>query len=188
MGTVHDDPLELVPARHDEWVEAFIDERDRLRDLLDEHALWSAVERIHHVGSTAVPNLASKDIVDIDLVVDDDVVFEVARTVETELGGTRAENDAGWQPIFRTVDGQRYNVHVFGVEANGWRVSVVTRDVLRSQPELRREYERLKHRLIDQHDSLEAYSVGKSAFMEDLLAVARADDELTYDFEIPTPE
>lgn len=187
MVNVHDDPLELVPSRHEAWVEAFIDERDRLRALLVDTSLWHSVERIHHVGSTAVPELAAKDIVDIDLVVDDEAVFDVARTVETELGGTRVENDPGWQPVFREVDGQRFNVHVFGASANGWKVSVVTRDVLRDDASLRREYERLKRRLTDRHDGLEAYSVAKTGFMEDLLSVARRQEAFEYPFEIPTP-
>lgn len=187
MIDINEDPLELVPSRHDEWVDAFIQERDRLRHLLKEESLWHTVERIHHVGSTAVPDLPAKDIVDLDLVVDDESVFDVARTVETELGGTRTSNSPGWQPVFREVDGQRFNVHVFGSETNGWKVSVVTRDVLRAEPKLRREYERLKRRLLTQHDDLEAYSVGKSGFMEDLLTLARNNDDLEYAFEIPEP-
>lgn len=185
MVNVHDDPLELAPSAYDEWVEQFVAERDRIRRCLTDAGHWYAVERIHHVGSTAVPGLASKDIVDVDIVVHDDAVFDVARAIETGLGGTRVENTNEWQPVFRRHEEQRFNDHVFGVSSDGWRVSVVTRDVLRAHEPLRREYERLKRQLMSEHDGLEAYSVGKSAFIEELLRVARGDDGFAYDFEIP---
>ena len=185
MVNVHDDPLDLVPSRHDEWVESFIAERDRLQRVLTDASLWPSVERIHHVGSTAIPDLAAKDIVDLDVVVADDDVFDVARLIETELGGTRVENTPRWQPVFRLEDGQRFNDHVFAASSPGWKISVVTRDVLRERDDLTREYERLKRRLIAEHDSLEAYSVGKTAFIEELLAVARLDDRFSYEFSIP---
>lgn len=187
MVDVNEDPLELVPSRHDAWVDQFIGERDRLEAVLDQHSLWYAVERIHHVGSTAVPDLASKDIIDLDIVVADDAVFDVARIIETELGGTRAENAPGWQPVFRQDAGQRFNDHVFASSNDGWKVSVVTRDVLRSDRELRREYERLKRQLSREYNDLEAYSVGKTAFMKELLSIARSDDEFDYEFAIPQP-
>ncbi len=187
MVNVHDDPLEIVPSQYEEWVDEFIAERDRLRETLEAAGLWYTVERIHHVGSTAVPGLAARDIVDIDIVVRDTAVFEVSRTIETELGGTRQENAPGWHPVFRSVDGQRLNDHVFASSSNGWKVSVVTRDVLRNQPELAMEYERLKRRLLTEHDGLEAYSVGKTGFMEELLSIARNEEAFEYAFEIPDP-
>lgn len=188
MVDVDDDPLTLVPSRHNVWVEEFINERDRLHELLTQHSLWYAVERIHHVGSTAVSDLAAKDIVDIDIVVADEEVFEIARTIETELGGTRVENSPDWQPIFREVEGQRLNDHVFAHSSDGWKVSVVTRDVLRANPNLCREYERLKRQLANEYGDLEAYSVGKTSFMEQLLSIARADEDFEYEFTIPHPD
>lgn len=185
MVDIDDDPLKLVPSRHDEWVDAFVAERDRLHEMLTQHSLWYTVERIHHVGSTAVPDLAAKDIVDLDIVVHDEAVFEIARTIETELGGTRIENSETWQPVFREVNGQRLNDHVFAQSDDGWKISVVTRDVLRNNRDLRREYERLKRQLTNEYDDLEAYSVGKTAFMQELLDTARQDGSLEYEFEIP---
>lgn len=185
MVNPHEDPLELVSSRHDEWVDRFIDERDRLRDLLTEHGYWHTVERIHHVGSTAVPGLEAKDIVDIDIVVSKDAVFDVSRLIETELGGSRTENSPTWHPVFRSVDGQRFNDHVFASSCPEWKVSVVTRDVLRARPSHRREYTRLKRQLLLENSSLEAYSVGKTAFMEELLSIAHEDAFFEYPFEIP---
>ncbi|PCR90616.1 GrpB family protein [Natrinema ejinorense] len=188
MVNANDNPIELVPARHDAWCECFAAERDRVSDALTSASLETAVERIEHVGSTAVPDLAAKDIVDLDIVVADDAVSDVSLALESELGGGRIENGDHWQPVFRRENDQRFNDHVFAASADGWKISVVTRDVLRAYPAFRSEYGTLKRDLADDHDDLVAYSEGKTAFIERILDAARTDDDLTFEFRIPTVE
>lgn len=185
MVSPNEDPIELVPSRDAAWREQFEAERDRVTDALRDAALESAVERIEHVGSTAVPDLAAKDIVDLDIVVADGAVGEVSRTLESELGGDRHENSDDWHPVFRCENGQRFNDHVFSVSDDGWKISVVTRDVLLACPDHRAEYEALKHDLAAEHDDLVAYSTGKTAFLERVLERARTDDELSFEFSVP---
>lgn len=185
MVSVGDDPIELVPSRYEAWRTRFRAERDRIRTALSAHSLETRLQRIEHVGSTAVPALPAKDIVDLDVVVADEAVADVSRTLERDLGGSRVENTAGWQPVFRVHDGQRFNIHVFGASDDGWKKSVVTRDVLRADPAFREEYVRLKRELTEQHDDLTEYSRGKTQFIERVLAVARADDGLAYEFAVP---
>lgn len=187
MVEAKDDPLELVPSRYEAWRDSFTTERNRIRDVLKAHSLYTHVERIEHVGSTAIPDLAAKDIVDLDIVVADDVVSDVSRRIERDLGGDRVENSEQWHPVFRKEDSQRFNDHVFVVSSDGWKISVITRDVLRAYPELRKEYEQLKQELATEHDDLVAYSEGKTAFIERVLEVAHSDDSLTFDFAVPTP-
>lgn len=186
MVNADDDPIELVPPDREVWCDRFAAERERVRRALSAYDLDSGCKRIEHVGSTAVPNLAAKDIVDLDIVVADDAVNEVSRTLAAEIGGTRVENSDHWHPVFRVHDGQRFNDHVFAASSDGWKVSVITRDVLAARPELRRKYERLKRELAAEHDDLVAYSEGKSAFVRCLLEVARTDDELTFEFTLPS--
>ncbi|APW99754.1 hypothetical protein CHINAEXTREME_19145 [Halobiforma lacisalsi AJ5] len=188
MVDPNDDPIELVSSGHDAWRERFAAERDRVRETLHDAALESALERVEHVGSTAVPGLPAKDIVDLDVVVADDAVASVSRTLETELGGTRMENSDEWHPLFRRENGQRFNDHVFAASADGWRISVVTRDVLASRPDLREEYAALKRDLAGGTDDLTEYSVGKTAFVERVLEIARTDEALSFAFEVPTVE
>ena len=185
MVSPSEDPIELVPSRHDAWRDRFEAERGRVTDALRDAALESAVERIEHVGSTAVPGLAAKDIVDLDVVVADDAVGDVSRTLESELGGDRIENGDEWHPVFRRENGQRFNDHVFAASSDGWKVSVITRDVLVARSELRAEYETLKRELAADHDDLVAYSTGKTAFVDRVLEVARTDDALVFDFVVP---
>ena len=187
MVSMEDDPIALVPSRYEEWREQFERERDRVIDVLELHDLSERVRRIEHVGSTAVPGLSAKDIVDVDVVVEDGSVKEVARVLETELGGTRYDNTVGWNPVAREVDGQRFNDHVFAVSDDGWKVSVVTAAVLRARPTLRDEYEQLKREHASETDDLETYSRSKSAFIAELLAVAQEQEDFEFEFAIPTP-
>lgn len=179
------DAIELVPSRFEAWHEHFAAERDRIRAALAPRGLTDRIERIEHVGSTAVLGLPAKDIVDLDVVVADDAVAAVSGALESDLGGTRVENSEQWHPVFRAHDGQRINDHVFAASGDGWKVSVATRDVLRARPRKRAEYERLKRELADDHDDLTAYSEGKSEFIGRLLQVAREDDDLVFGFTVP---
>lgn len=179
------DELALVPSQYDTWREHFRAERDRIRTVLAGQSLARHVERIEHVGSTAIPDLAAKDIVDLDVVVADDAVAEVSQALESDLGGDRHENTDGWHPLFRRHDGQRFNDHVFAASDDGWRISVVTREVLCARPALRDEYEELKRELTADHDDLFEYSTGKTAFVERVLAVARTDDSIDIDVSVP---
>jgi GrpB-like predicted nucleotidyltransferase (UPF0157 family) len=184
------EPVEIVPSRHGEWRDRFEAERDRLRGALRRHGLDDRAVRLEHVGSTAVPELPAKDVVDLDLVVADGSVDEVAEAVLAALGGTRYENGEAWNLVARREGEQRFNDHVFAASAERWKVSVVTRDVLRARPALREEYAELKRGLAAETDELSEYSVGKTAFVERLLRVARESDEPTFAFEVPaaTPE
>jgi GrpB-like predicted nucleotidyltransferase (UPF0157 family) len=184
MVSPYDDPIEIVPSRHKEWRRQFEAERDRVAEALSSAGLADAVHRIDHVGSTAVPDLAAKDIVDIDIVVDDDAVVEVARTIETVLGGSHFENTPLWNPVFREANGQRFNDHVFGLSADGWKVSVATVAVLGEHPDRRTEYEQLKREKASTTDELEGYSQAKTACIERLLETAQETD-LGLGFDVP---
>jgi GrpB-like predicted nucleotidyltransferase (UPF0157 family) len=185
MVDPNEDALTLVASRPEAWREAFRAERERVRTALAARGLEERVQRIEHVGSTAVPGLAAKDIVDLDVVVADDAVQQVADAIESAVGGTRYENSESWHPVFREHDGQRFNVHVFAVSGDGWRKSVATREVLRERADLRAEYESLKRDLAAETDELAAYSRGKTALLERILDVARAGEDVTLDFEVP---
>lgn len=184
MVSPYDDPITVVPSRHEEWQHRFDAERDRVVDALSRAGLIETVHRIDHVGSTAVPDLAAKDIVDLDIVVAEDAVVEVARTIETVLGGSHYENTPVWNPVFREANGQRFNDHVFAISADGWKVSVATVAVLKEHPALRAEYERLKRENASDTDELERYSQAKTGCIERLLETAQETD-LGLDFAVP---
>jgi GrpB-like predicted nucleotidyltransferase (UPF0157 family) len=186
MVNPNDDPIELTSSRYEAWRERFTEERNRIYDSLATDGLDPDIKHVEHVGSTAIPDLAAKDIVDIDIVVADDTVASISQRLEAELGGTRLRNTDNWHPLFRVNDGQRFNDHVFAVSGNKWKVSVVTRDVLRKHADLRTEYEQLKRESSLETNDLTTYSRKKTAFIERLLQVGQVDGELVFDFAVPT--
>ena len=150
----------------------------------DRRGLGAEQHRIEHVGSTAVPGLAAKDIVDLDIVVADDFVDAVSGALTDELGGTRCENSDTWHPVFREHGGQRFNDHVFARSDDGWKVSVATATALRERPALRAEYEQHKRTTAEGTDDLGSYSRAKSNIVGRLLAAAWDLDRL-FAFEVP---
>lgn len=186
MVHLDDDPIALVDSRYEAWVVLYEAERDRVRDALADAGLADDVVRVEHVGSTAVPELPAKDVVDLDVVVDDGAVGRVATTLESVLGGTRYDNHDGWNVLARRHDGQRFNVHVFARSDDGWKRSVATRVVLREREDRREAYESLKRRLAVEHDDLGDYSTGKTEFMALVLEDAR-EGEFGLAFSVPGP-
>jgi GrpB-like predicted nucleotidyltransferase (UPF0157 family) len=127
-----------------------------------------------HVGSTAVPGLAAKPIVDIVLAVPDRARWPSLVAPLESLGYVHwAENPdttkmffVKGMPPFGT--GRTHHVHVHTPEAA--EVVVRFRDHLRAHPDDRRRYEALKHELAARHgDDRDAYTRAKTDFVQEVL-------------------
>lgn len=146
------------------WPEAFERERRRMRDVVGDLVL-----SIEHVGSTAVPGLAAKPIVDVCPVVED---MDAARTVSDRLDGhgwplVDERGDRPWIEHQRVDDdGQMFNVHVRPREA-AVENYLLLREYLRDHPEVRDEYERVKRDAAERHPhDVGAYTRAKSDIIE----------------------
>jgi GrpB-like predicted nucleotidyltransferase (UPF0157 family) len=105
MVDIEEEAAEVVPSRYGEWEKRFKVEGDRLRRTLRDRGLDDRVVRPEHVGSTAVPGLPAKDVVDPDVVAADGSVDEVAAAVVDGLDGTRYENSGTWNLVARRNGG-----------------------------------------------------------------------------------
>jgi GrpB-like predicted nucleotidyltransferase (UPF0157 family)/GNAT superfamily N-acetyltransferase len=169
--------LVIVPY-HPAWPSAFQAEADRLRDVLGPLAL-----RIDHHGSTAVPGLAAKPIIDIQVSVVSLLPLSVYRDRLEAAGYVHvpSEDDARC-PFFHRPHEWPHTHHVHVVEAGGneERRTLVFRDYLRDHPVAVRRYEALKHSLAERFggadaESRESYARAKSEFVEEILALAEED-------------
>jgi GrpB-like predicted nucleotidyltransferase (UPF0157 family) len=158
----------IVIADYDaRWADRFELERQRVRDALGAKAL-----RIEHIGSTAVPGLAAKPIVDLLVTVedadDDDTTVPAMATIGYQL----RVRESGHR-MFRTAD-RDVHVHVWGHKSPEVERYLAFRDQLRRSPDDRRAYEQLKRNLAirDWNDTNE-YADAKSDLIEAILA--RAD-------------
>ncbi|CAI6087548.1 GrpB family protein [Cohnella sp. JJ-181] len=138
-------------------------------------ALSSIALRIDHVGSTSVPGLAAKPIVDIQVSVlnrDDDASF-VNQLISAGFVH-RADNPDKTKRYFRETPGmRRVHVHVRESGSIGEQLTLLFRDYLRNDEESRTWYTAEKQRLLDlyYHDRA-AYVEGKGPIVWDILQQA----------------
>lgn len=121
--------------------------------------------RIHHVGSTAVPDLAAKPVIDLMTGVAD----LDARVVLAGWHPVPPDLDARpWRRLWVRADGDRRLAHLYLMmpASERWLQTLRFRDRLRASPELRAEYAALKRRLAAEHSSdREAYTAAKAGFV-----------------------
>lgn len=157
------------------WIVRAEAECERLARLL---APW-LVDGVEHIGSTAVPGLAAKPIVDVMASVTDlDTVVVKASELLAAEGWSYVAPELDrrpWRRFFVKPDaaGQRREAHLHLIAAGHprWTDQLRFRDALRNDPRLAQAYEDLKQRLAAEsgHDR-EAYTAGKAAFVASVLA------------------
>ena len=133
-----------------------------------------APERVEHVGSTAVPGLGAKPI--IDLMVGVPRVEGAQREIDALAGvgyDWRGETVPGTLYI-RKAEPRRFNLHMTQWGGNFWTDLLLFRDFLRTHRETARLYEDLKRELMVRLASdRPAYNDGKAPFIESVLQKAR---------------
>lgn len=150
------------------WPHAFARRRDRVRE-----ALGGLAQAVEHVGSTAVPGLAAKPIIDMDVVVAESAV--AAAIAALERAGYRHQGDQGipGREAFQAPPGfPPHHLYLCAPGARELRRHLFFRDHLRAHPEAVRRYAKLKQDLAGRlGGDREAYTAGKTAFVEAILAL-----------------
>jgi GrpB-like predicted nucleotidyltransferase (UPF0157 family) len=153
-----------------DWPRLYRREAERIRSLLGER-----VVRVEHIGSTSVPGLAAKPIVDVLLVVPDSA-DEAAYVPELEAAGyVLVIREPGWfqHRCFKGPDTD-VNLHVFSPGAQEIERYLLFRDRLRASPEDRARYQRVKRELAERDWTYVAqYADAKSEVVEEIIARAR---------------
>jgi len=143
----------------------------RLRSRI-EPALEGIASRIEHVGSTAVPGLAAKPIIDLDVVVPSVTAVPVAIERLASLGYVH-EGDLGiaGREAFRAPAAlPKHHLYVCVQGSAALANHLAVRDALRADPALAQEYGRLKRRLAREAGSDRArYVDGKTVFLSAIL-------------------
>lgn len=145
------------------------------RRLLDAAlAAWLVVP-VEHVGSTAVPGLPAKPILDLQAVVAD---LASAPDIAAALAPDRwhyVPPKVDGRPWRRFFDGRRAgHLHVMARGSARWGEQLAFRDALRADPALAQRYATLKQTLAVRHaDDREAYTAAKSDFVRTVLAQQR---------------
>ena len=149
----------------------------RIRDQITA-ALGLLAQRIEHVGSTAVPGLAAKSIIDIDVVIATRSDLPAVTASLCPLG-YQHEGDLGvaGREAFTTPPGAPpHHLYVCAAGNPALARHLAFRDFLRSHPGAARAYAELKRSLASQfRDDRTAYTEAKTAFIEQALAASAAE-------------
>ncbi len=146
-------------------------------------ALGDRAERIEHIGSTSVPGLAAKDVVDVQVGVAaladaDDPGFVADLTqrgfvripgVLTDTPHPATDDPRGWAKRFHgSMDpGRPANVHIREIGSPGWVFALQFRDWLRADPDERDRYASLKRALAAGVPDTEEYAEAKEPWFAD---------------------
>jgi GrpB-like predicted nucleotidyltransferase (UPF0157 family) len=157
------------------WPYLFDEEAKRLRAVLDP----SLIVGLEHFGSTAVPDLSAKPIIDILIAVrsltDARASFvEALRNLDYVYWAENPKKDRMFFVKGMPPFGSRRTHHVHVTETHGemWQ-RLAFRDYLRAHPEEAETYRRLKTRLAAEHPTdREAYTGAKSAYVESVMRKA----------------
>jgi GrpB-like predicted nucleotidyltransferase (UPF0157 family) len=165
------------------WPQLFEEERSRIQAAIGE---WAA--DIQHVGSTSIPAIAAKPIIDIaihmralvdalkcitpivelgydclgEFGIPDRIYFR--KPTDTPLPGQRAGHDG---------IGRTHQIHMYPLNHDQYAKQVLFRDYLRAHADAARDYETLKRELAIRHaGDIEAYANAKSDFVQSILRSA----------------
>lgn len=152
--------------RHsDKWSRAYEAERATLRQALGDLAM-----DIEHVGSTAVPGLEAKPIIDIAIAIAEEADAGPVsdRLLELGYGFAVDAGSAGGLIFFKESAApiRTHHVHVVRADDAQWRNYLAFRDRLRADTRLRAEYAQLKQRLAREFASdRDGYTAAKTEFI-----------------------
>jgi GrpB-like predicted nucleotidyltransferase (UPF0157 family) len=168
-----DGPISLAEP-DPEWAAQYARQKERI-----EAALGPRAVQVEHVGSTSVPGLAAKPVIDIVLVVTNSAD-------ETEYLPDLAA--AGYVLQFREPDWYEHRflcdhnpevqVHVFTVGSPEVERMLLFRDRLRARSDELELYQRTKRQLAARRwDYIQDYADAKSSVVEEIISRARADQK-----------
>ncbi len=154
-----------------EWRRLFEQEKALLQAAVGPYVL-----DIQHVGSTAIPGMTAKPIIDIGIAVTSFEEASVCIQPIEELGYEyRGEQGIARRHLFAKGNPRTHHVHMLEIDSRDWENHVLFRDYLIQHPELAEEYAALKAELAGRYASdREAYLEGKAPFIERVLVMARS--------------
>lgn len=165
----------IVVPYDDKWPEMF-----EAESLLIKTLLGGVAKDIHHIGSTSVPGLSAKPIIDILLEVSDINELDRYNSAMAHAGYViRGENGiSGRRYFIKGGDQRSHQVHAFASGDIQVLRHLVFRDYLRENTHIAEMYAELKHSAarLSRNDA-HRYSVHKANFIAHHLRLAQADSE-----------
>lgn len=169
---------ELRLLSHDPaWLEDFVAEQRRIQDAAGE-----SVRRIEHVGSTAIPAVWAKPILDIAILCAADggvePVAEALHSIGYDYRGRYDDKPGRYYAVLDRGEVRYCQAHIY-TQANGdWQVKLMFRDVLNRDAALAREYNEYKLALAETAFNKHEYAETKTRWVDKFIVKVKAQTAL----------
>jgi len=162
---------------HSGWKQAFEDEKTAIQERLGE-----AVLDIEHIGSTAIPGMSAKPVLDFMIAVKSVDVYVKFIEPMKELGYEfRRDNRETQEHILFVKGAEDLRTHYLKMterDSGFWKEHILFRDYLINHPETAKEYKELKESLQESHSSSRAtYTEAKAELIQKILKLAEAEEK-----------
>ena len=150
----------------DKWAFMFSEEVEKLK-----HIFKNEIVDIHHIGSTSVPGLKAKPIIDMMPVVKDITVVDNYNEEMFDIGYLpKGENGIEGRRYFEKGGDQRsHHIHIYQVGSHEIKRHLAFRDYLQKHSDVKRNYGELKEKLAQQFPyDIESYIKGKEQLVRDI--------------------
>jgi GrpB-like predicted nucleotidyltransferase (UPF0157 family) len=153
------------------WKDKGIQEREELYDVLSSFG----VKEVEHIGSTAIPNMPAKPIIDVMAMVPSfEQISKIAETLSSfNWHYVPPELDKQpWRRFFVKVknDKRAAHLHLMLEGEDRWEKQIIFREKLRTNPQLAEEYAVIKSRLAQVfNNDRERYTEAKTEFINKVL-------------------
>ncbi|MBA3721209.1 MAG: GNAT family N-acetyltransferase [Parachlamydiaceae bacterium] len=158
----------VIPYNSD-WPQIFIRESEKIKEALGSNCI-----AIHHIGSTSVPGLSAKQIIDmIGVVKDPEKAIQALESLGFRYKG---EYNIPMRFYFSRSKDVETNLHIYKEGHPEIELNLLFRDYLRKHSDARDDYGELKKNLLKEKSSYEknnscftGYNLGKDAFIRKIL-------------------
>jgi GrpB-like predicted nucleotidyltransferase (UPF0157 family) len=149
------------------WVEIFSQEASKLKAALSNNCL-----EVHHIGSTSVPNLSAKPIIDMVPVVKDILAIDhISHKLEALGYSPRGELGMPFRRFFvKKIEDISYHLHIWELDNPEVDKHLIFRNYLIKHPNEAKNYEQLKLKLALKYpDNRKLYTASKDDLIRELL-------------------
>jgi len=160
-----------------EWHDLFLEEKRSLEGVLGDTVL-----AIEHIGSTSIPGIKAKPILDLMIAVPSMDEYEKYIEPLQKLGYQfRTDWREGQGHVLFVKGPEEKRTHYLkltNLDEYFWVEHILFRDYLKQNPEYKKEYQDLKESLLKEHGGVrEFYTKGKEAFVKSVIELAKSKRE-----------
>ncbi|MBQ4821207.1 GrpB family protein [Aquimarina sp. MMG016] len=172
-------PIEISDYKP-EWPNTFLLEKEKIKNIISSKIIL----RIEHFGSTSIPNLPSKDSIDILIAIPKEKLFSNSIVEKMKSIGYDFFKQEGFgQDYMIFAKGfsldhkkeQQFFIHMTTVDHEDLWDRIYFRDYLRQHPDIAKDYASLKYELAQKfHNHRVNYRIGKGEFVKYITQIAKS--------------